>query len=114
MTSVAPIDCLYCTLNPFAFSAWLYSSPRMYSSVKFFDPTMTAAPAFGAAGALAADISAAVSAARSPTIITERHFFLLIEPFLPVVYRSRYRRPNGGQRFFLRQLGGRSMAQATR
>src|SRR5438445_7503523 len=85
MTSVAPIDCLYCTLNPFAFSAWLYSSPRMYSSVKFFDPTMTVAPAFGAAGALAADISAAVSAASSPTIITERHFFLLIEPFLPVV-----------------------------
>jgi len=23
MTSVAPIDCLYLTLNPLAFSAWL-------------------------------------------------------------------------------------------
>ena len=67
----------------------------MYSSVKFFEPTMTVGPAVGAAVAVIADMSAAVSAASIPTIITERHFFLLIASFLPVVvhWSSRCRAP---------------------
>src|SRR5690348_4410155 len=55
----------------------------MYSSVKFFDPTMTVGPAFGAAPAVADSMSALVSDAGSPTITTERHFFRLIS-FLPL------------------------------
>src|ERR1700704_379047 len=87
----------------------------MYSSVKFFDPTMTVAPAFGAAGAVAADMSAAVSAASRPTIITERHFFLLIEPFLPVVVQwSHGRRFEYGRRFFLRPECRVDVTQAAR
>ena len=53
--------------------------------MKFFEPRMTVAPAVGAADAVIADMSAAVSAASIPTIITERHFFLLIASFLPIV-----------------------------
>src|SRR3954470_9028995 len=50
----------------------------MYSSVKFFEPTTIFGPAAGLAAAVDAASSAAVKAESRPTIMTERHFFLLI------------------------------------
>src|SRR5579859_3213460 len=80
----------------------------MYSSVKFFEPTMTVGPAVGAADAVIAEMSAAVRAASIPTIITERHFFLLITSFLPVVVHWSSRCG------LFTHVRGFSMAQATR
>src|SRR5262245_19957846 len=36
------MPCFRCTVKPRAASACAYNSPRMYSSVKFFDPSVTA------------------------------------------------------------------------